>query len=119
MGFDPDFFVRRREAPAEAQLARARDALRAAVETATAPMLRRQDAAALGYRALQDACFESSPPALVGLTFPLGAPAYLECLEWPCETWLPFARELGVAGARLMLVGLATPACGEIRARLA
>jgi hypothetical protein len=118
MAMDPEFFVRRREAP-EADLACARAALAAALDTATAPLLRRRDAASFGFRALRDACFGLSPHQLAGLTFPLGASAYLECLERRCETWLPLARELGVADSRLMLIGLATPECRAIRERIA
>jgi len=119
MAMDPEFFVRRREAPADDDLARAGIALIAALDTAAAPVLRRRDAAALGFRALRDACFGLPPHLLIGLTFPLDAPAYLECLERRCETWLPLARELGVADARLMMIGLATPTCREIRSRIA
>ena len=119
MAMDPEFFVPRCEPPTEADLDRARAALAAALETATATALRRREAALLGFRALRDACFGLPPHLMAGLTFPLGASAYLECLERPCETWLPLARELGVAGRRLTLIGLATPACREIRLGIA
>jgi hypothetical protein len=118
MAMDPGFFVQRPEAPVDLDVARARCALAAALETATAPVLRRGEAAEHGLRVLQDAYFGLPPHALAGLTFPVGPRAYLEILERRCETWLPYARSLGVADARLTLVGLATPACREIRARI-
>lgn len=118
MATDPGFFVQRPETPDISDVARARQALAAAIETATAPVLRRGEVATHGLQALQDAYFGLPPRTLAGLTFPVGARAYLEILERRCEAWLPFARALGVADARLALVGLATPACREIRARI-
>jgi hypothetical protein len=68
-------------------------------------------------RVLRAVCGDASPGELIGLTFPLGSEAMIECLEQPCAAWLPYARELGVGGQRLTLLGFPTAACREIRRR--
>jgi hypothetical protein len=112
MAMDPDFFTPRWDVAADE-----RDALQAALVAAAVAALASRDRhakAANALRLLREACFVVPAKALVGLTFPIGPDALIESLAEPCRNWLPFAESLGVADVRLLLVGLATPACRDI-----
>jgi hypothetical protein len=121
MAMDPEFFTPRTNAhfAHDPGIDLARRALLAALDVALAPAEEREAIAGRAFRALRAVCFEANPADLIGLTFPLGGDALLECLGRTCGTWLPYADELGVADDRLLLLGWPTAACGEIRRRLA
>ncbi|HEY0525555.1 MAG TPA: hypothetical protein VGD08_19340 [Stellaceae bacterium] len=110
---DPGFFTPRWDVAAD-ELDAPRTALAAAATAALAAQHDRHAKAADALRLLREACFAVPPKALVGLTFPIGSDAMIESLAEPCRNWLPFAESLGVADVRLLLVGLATPACRDV-----
>jgi hypothetical protein len=120
MAMDPEFFTPRRHGPLEhdSELDLARRALLAAVEVALAPEEERDAAAGTAFRQLRTLCYEANPAELMGLTFPLGREALVECLGRKCGRWLPYADELGVADEQLLLLGWPTAACRQIRLRL-
>lgn len=119
MAMDPDFFTARlneKQNPARA-LASARQALLAAVAAALASPSRQRPFAAAALRLLRNACFDAPKGSLVDLQFPLDADGMIETMALPCRRWLPLAEELGVADMRLLLLGLPTTACRDIRDR--
>jgi hypothetical protein len=120
MAMDPEFFTPRHagQLAQEPGLELARRALLAAVDAALAPYDERVEAAGPALRMLRALCFEASPGELIGLSFPLGREAMVECLGAPCGTWLPYAAELGVSDERLVLLGWPTATCRDIRDRL-
>src|SRR4051794_38916583 len=107
MAMEPEFFTPRHagQLAVAPGLGLARRALLAAIDVALAPDDERVAAAAPALRVLRSLCFEASPEELIGLTFPLGGDALVQCLAAPCGTWLPYAAELGVANERLVLLG--------------
>ena len=120
MAMDPEFFTPRHAAPLaqEPGLELARQALVAAIELALMRDGERAEAAGPALRTLRAVCFEADPAELIGLTFPLGHEALVQCLAAPCRTWLPYAAELGVGDERLLLLGWPTAACRDILDRL-
>jgi hypothetical protein len=120
MAMDPEFFTPRHAEPLahEPGLDLARQALLAAVDVALVPDDQRVEAAGPALRMLRALCFEASPGELIGLTFPLGREALVQCLAAPCRIWLPYAAELGVGNERLLVLGLPTAACRDILDRL-
>jgi hypothetical protein len=113
MATNPSFFTPRWDDAAADELEAAQAALVAAAAAALASRDRHAKAAD-ALRLLREACFAAPPKALVGLTFPIGPDAMVESLAEPCRNWLPFAESLGVGEIRLLLVGLAPPACRDI-----
>jgi hypothetical protein len=120
MASDPEFFMqrRRRATALDPAIESARRALLVAIEVALASAEQRRERAGPSLQMLRAVCFEAGPAELMGLTFPLGRDALIDCLGRRCGEWLPYADELGVAEERLLLLGWPTASCREIQQRL-